>query len=174
MYFFQQFNQNEIFAPGCLRSVNFCCLLSHSKSIFGMDKIRDISIFKTKKEPGQKLMTDRYILNCTGSDGKASICNAGVLGFIPGVGISPGERNGTPAQYSCLENSIDRGTWASLVAQRVKHLPVMWKTQVRSLGWEDPLEEGMATHSSILAWRIPWTEEPGGLQSMGSQRVRHD
>ena len=121
MYFFQQFNQNEIFAPGCLHSVNFCCLLSHSKSIFGMDKIRDISIFKTKKEPGQKLMTDRYILNCTGSDGKASICNAGVLGFIPGVGISPGERNGTPAQYSCLENSMDRGTWASLVAQRVKH-----------------------------------------------------
>ena len=46
--------------------------------------------------------------------------------------------------------------------------------QVQSLGWEDPLEEGMATHSRILAWRIPWTEEPGGLQSMGSQRVRHD
>ena len=64
--------------------------------------------------------------------------------------------------------------WASLVAQRVKHLPVMRKTQVRSLGWEDPLEKEMATHSSILAWRIPWTEEPGGLQSVGSQRVRHD
>ena len=47
-------------------------------------------------------------------------------------------------------------------------------TWARSLGWEDPLEEGMATHSSILAWRIPWTEKPGGLQSMGSQRVRHD
>ena len=64
--------------------------------------------------------------------------------------------------------------WASLVAQRLKHLPVMWETWVRSLGWEDPLEKEMATHSSILAWRIPWTEEPGGLQSMGSQRVRHD
>ena len=63
---------------------------------------------------------------------------------------------------------------ASLVAQRVKHLPVMRKTQVRSLGREDPLEKGMATHSSILAWRIPWTEEPGGLQSMGSRRVGHD
>ena len=50
----------------------------------------------------------------------------------------------------------------------VKNLPAMLETQVRSLGWEDPLEEGMATHSSILAWRIPWTEEPGGLQSMGS------
>ena len=57
--------------------------------------------------------------------------------------------------------------WASLLAQTVKHLPVMWKTRVQSLGWEDPLETGMATHSSILAWRIPWTEEPGGLQSMG-------
>ena len=50
----------------------------------------------------------------------------------------------------------------------------MWATQVRSLGWEDPLGKGMATHSSILAWRIPWTEEPGGLQSMGSQRIGHD
>ena len=61
-----------------------------------------------------------------------------------------------------------------IMAQRVKHLPVMRKTQVRSLGWEDPLEKEMATHSSILAWRIPWTEEPGSLQSMGSQRVRQD
>ena len=58
------------------------------------------------------------------------------------------------------------------MAQRVKHLPVMWKTQVLSL--EDPLEKEMATHSSILAWRIPWTEEPGGLQPMGLQRVGHD
>ena len=65
-------------------------------------------------------------------------------------------------------------TWASLVAQRVKNLPAMWETWVQSLGWEDPLEEGVATHSSILAWRIPWTEEPGGLQSMGSHRVGHD
>ena len=57
----------------------------------------------------------------------------------------------------------------SLVAQAVKNLPAMQETQVRSLGWEDPLEKEMATHFSILAWRIPWTEEPGGLQSMGSQ-----
>ena len=64
---------------------------------------------------------------------------------------------------------------ASLVAQRLKRLPAMWETRVRSLGWEDSLEKEMATHSSILAWRIQWTEEPGGLQSMGSQRVvRHD
>ena len=63
---------------------------------------------------------------------------------------------------------------ASLVAQRIKRLPAMPETRVRSLGWEDPLEKEMATHSSILAWRIPWTGEPGGLQSTGSQRVRHD
>ena len=60
------------------------------------------------------------------------------------------------------------------MAQTVKNLPAMWETGVRSLGWEDPPVKEMATHSSILAWRIPWTEEPGGLQSMGSQRVRHD
>ena len=63
---------------------------------------------------------------------------------------------------------------ASLVAQRLKHLPAMWETWVQSLGQEDPLEKEMATHSSILAWRIPWMEEPGGLESTGSQRVRHD
>ena len=57
--------------------------------------------------------------------------------------------------------------WASLVVETVKNLPAMWKTQVQSLNWEDPLKKGMATHSSILAWKIPWTEEPGGLQSMG-------
>ena len=62
----------------------------------------------------------------------------------------------------------------SLVAQRVKRLPAMQETWVRSLGQEDPLEKEMATHSSILAWKIPWTEEPGGLQSTGSQRVGHD
>ena len=56
----------------------------------------------------------------------------------------------------------------------VKSLPAMQETQVRPLGYEDPLEEGMATHSSILAWRIPWTEEPGGLQSIGLHRVGHD
>ena len=66
------------------------------------------------------------------------------------------------------------GYVASLVAQRLKHLPAMKKTWVRSLGQEDPLEKEMATHSSILAWRIPWMEEPVGLQSMGSKRVRHD
>ena len=63
---------------------------------------------------------------------------------------------------------------ASLAAQRIKRLPAMRETHVRSLGWEDPLEKEMAIHSSILARRIPWTEESGGLQFMGSQRVGHD
>ena len=60
------------------------------------------------------------------------------------------------------------------MAQMVKNLPAMQETRIQSLGREDPLDEGIATHSSILAWRIPWMEEPGGLQSMGPQRVRHD
>ena len=98
------------------------------------------------------------------SAGKESTCNAGDPGLIPGSGSSPGEGTGYPIQYS----------WASLVAQMVKNLLAMWETWVWSLGWEDPLEEEMATHSSVLAWRISSTEEPGGQQSMGSQRVRHD
>ena len=64
--------------------------------------------------------------------------------------------------------------WASLVAQMVKNLPARQATQVGFLGWEEPLEKEMATHSSVLAWRIPWTEKPGGLQSMGSQRAGHN
>ena len=63
--------------------------------------------------------------------------------------------------------------FSSLVAQTVKNLPAMQETMVLSLCWEDPLEKEMATHSSIFAWEIPWTEEPGGLQSWGSKRVRH-
>ena len=64
--------------------------------------------------------------------------------------------------------------WTSLVFQMVKNLPTMWETWVQSLNWEDPLEKEVATHSSILAWRIPWAEKPGGVQSMGSQRFEHD
>ena len=81
------------------------------------------------------------------SVGKDSACNAGDPSSIPGSERSSGEGIGYPLQYS----------WASLVAQLVKNLPAMRETWVRSLGWEDPLEEGKATHSSILAWRIPWT-----------------
>ena len=146
-----------------------------------------------------------------GSDSKESACNAGDLGWIPGLGRFPGERNGNPLQYSCLENPHRPRSLAgysdevakspkwlsdqtqhtlawmfvlnvllglqvpisslfslgnlitSLVAQMVKNLPTMQETQVWPLHQRDPLEKGMATHSSILAWRIPWTEEPGGL-----------
>ena len=79
------------------------------------------------------------------------------------------------AGYSelCVCNWFYR-TSCYLVPQLVKNMPAMQEAQVGSLGWEDPLEKGMATHSNILAWRIPWTEEPGGLQSKGLQRVGHD
>ena len=81
------------------------------------------------------------------SVGKESACNAGDPGSIPGLGRSTGEGTGYPLQYSR----------ASLVAQLVKDLPAMRETWVQSLVWEEPLEKGTATHSSILAWRIPWT-----------------
>ena len=84
--------------------------------------------------------------------------------MISGLGRSPGEG----IDYSF------QSSWALLVAQMVKNFPAMWEIWVRSLGWGDLLEEGMATHSSILSWKLPWTKEPGGLQSMGSQRVGHD
>ena len=93
------------------------------------------------------------------SVGKESACNAGDPGSIPGSGGSPGKGIGYPLQYS----------WASLLTQLVKNLPAMWETWVQSLGWEDNLEKGKAIHSSILAWRIPWT-----VWSMGSQRVGQD
>ena len=81
------------------------------------------------------------------SAGKESACSAGDCGLIPGSGRSPGEGIAYPLQYS----------WASLVAQLVKNPPVMRETWILSLGWEDLLEEGKATHSSTVAWRIPWT-----------------
>ena len=90
--------------------------------------------------------------------------NAGDPGSIHGLGRSPGKENGYSPQYS----------WASLEAQMVKNLPAMGKARVQSLGWDYPLEKRMATCSSILACRIPGTEEPGGLLSMGSHRVGHD
>ena len=75
-----------------------------------------------------------------------------------------------PRNIECLWQKV-YSKWASLIAQLVKNLPAMQKTQVQFLGQEDPLEKEMATHSSILAWRIPWTEEPSRLQSMGSQEL---
>ena len=93
------------------------------------------------------------------SVGKESACNAGDPGSIPGSGRSAGEGIGYPLQYS----------WASLVTQLVENPPALQETLVPSLGWEAPLEKGKAAHSSIVAWRIPWT-----TQSMESQRVGHD
>ena len=89
------------------------------------------------------------------SVGKESACKAGDPGSTPGSGRSAGEGIGYPLQYS----------WASFVAQLVKNLPSVWETWLWSLGWEDPLEKGKATHSSILAWRIPWTTVQGVAKS---------
>ena len=83
---------------------------------------------------------------------------------MPGLERSTREGIGYPLQYS----------WTPLVAQTAKNPPAMQETWVQSLGLEDPLQKRMDTHSSILTWRIPWTEEPGGLQPMGSQRVKHE
>ena len=82
---------------------------------------------------------------------------------------SPVESLVLSSESWCMEGFV-----CSLVAQTVKCLPTMWETWVQSLGWEDLLEKERATHSSILAWKIPWTEDPGRPQSMGLQRVRHD
>ena len=93
-----------------------------------------------------KFGSNRYTLIC-GPAGKESACKAEDPGSVPGLGRSSREGIGYPFQYSC----------ASLVVQLVKNLPVMRDTWVSSLGWEDPLKKGKATHSNILDWRIPWT-----------------
>ena len=95
------------------------------------------------------------------SVGKESTCNAGDPSSIPGLGRHSGEGIGYPLQFSL----------ASLVAQLVKNLPAMQETWVLSLGWEYLLEKKTTTHFSIVAWIIPWTEEPGGLQSTGHKEL---
>ena len=133
-------------------------LLSLSQSI-----IVSLS-FKDCFEPLQiDWFTINYGFPCS-SVGKESACNAGDPSLSPGSGRSAGEGTGYPLQYS----------WAFLVAQLVKNLPTMWETWVRSLSWENPLEKGMATTPVFWPGESPWTEEPGGLQSMGSRRVRYD
>ena len=97
------------------------------------------------------------------SVGKESACSAGNPGSIPGLERFPGEGLGYPLQYS----------WTSLVAQLVKNLPAVWETWVQPLGWEDPLEKGKATHSCILAWRIPWTVGHQAPPSMGFSRQEY-
>ena len=96
-------------------------------------------------------------------------------GQLPTPVFWPGEFHGLYGSRGHKESDKTATfTLASLVAQTVKNLPAMWQTWVRSLGREDPLEKEVAVHSSILAWEIPWTEKPCGLQSMGSQRVGHN
>ena len=123
------------------------------------------------------------------SDGKESVCNAGDLGLIPGLGRSPEDGNGyplqysglensirggngTPLQYSCLENPMDGGAWWAAV-----HGVTKSRTRLSDFTFTfhlHALEKEMATHSSVLAWRIPGMGEPVGLPSMGSHRVGHD
>ena len=107
-----------------------------------------------------------------GSEVKASACDAGDLGLIPGLGRSPGEGNGNPLQYSCLENPMDGGAWWA-----ADHWVAKSRTRLSDFTFTfhfHALEKEMATHSSVLAWRIPGTEEPGGRPSMGSHRAGHD
>ena len=118
-------------------------------SIFFCDTcFYSLTFGKEKYFPGMihTFRTSLHTLGFTDSSvGEESACNAGDPSSIPGSGRSSGEGIGYPLQYS----------WASLVTQLVKNLPSMWETWIRSLAWEDPLEKGKATHSSILAWRIP-------------------
>ena len=104
-----------------------------------------------------------------GSDNRESACNAGELGSIPGSGRSPGEGNGNPLQYSCLENPMDAGAWWAIV-----HGVAKSRTRLSNFTFTfhfHALEKEMATHSSVLAWRIPGMGEPGGLPSLGSHRL---
>ena len=115
-----------------------------------VNKSKHISVLQSTRTAAHLriLQHQPILLKCCGSAGKESACSAGDPGSIPGSGRSAGEGIGYSFQYS----------WASLVAQwLVKNPPAMWETWIRSLGWEDPLEKGKAAHSSILAWRIPWT-----------------
>ena len=107
----------------------------------GMRKVRSLKTSGAKTALGIRVR----LAFPDSSAGKESACNAGDPGSIPGSGRSTGEGIGYPLQYS----------WASLVAQMAKNPPAMWETWVQSLRWEDPLEKGMATHISILDWRIP-------------------
>ena len=107
-----------------------------------------------------------------GSESKASACSAGDPGSIPGLGRSPGEGNGTPLQYACLENPMDGGAWWAAV-----HGVAKSRTGLSDFTFTfhfHALEKEMATHSSVLALRIPGMGESGGLPSMGSHRVGHD
>ena len=143
--------------------LSFAVFLTFGESLLGhSEQIQD-----SYHSPGERTSLRKplqFSLHLPGSSaGRESACSAGDPDSMPGPGRSPGGGARYPLQFS----------WASLVAQMVKNLPAVWEAWVRSLGWEDPLEKGKATHLSVLAWRIPWTEEPQGLHSM-AKRVGHD
>ena len=141
-----------------------------SESSFNVKILRHITSSVTSSSTFSKslpsfMVTGSLSLCLPGSSvDKESTCNAGDPGLIPGSGRSAGEGIGYPLQYS----------WTSLVAEMVKNPPVMWEIWVRSLGWEDTLEKGQATHSSSLAWRIHGQRSLAGYCPWGSQRIRHD
>ena len=178
--------------PGLFHLVQYSqgsSMLYHMSEFPSFLRLNNIPLYTLPGSPGS-------------SAGKESTCNAGDLGSIPGLGWSPGWREWLPTpvfwpgEFHEQRRLAGYSTWGSkesdmtftfmtvlgqrvtkkvsLMAQMGKNLPVMQETWVQSLGQGDPLEKGMATNPSILAWRISCSEEPGGLQSMGSRRVRHD
>ena len=133
-------------------SLHMCknmCTHTHTPVYFLQESRHETLVLPsdTSDPPVSDKLHGSYMGLSDSSVGKGSACNAGDPSWIPGWGRSSGEGIGYPLQYS----------WASLVAQLVKNPPAMQETWVGSLGWEDPLEKGKATHSSNLAWRIPWT-----------------
>ena len=130
------------------------------------------------RELGKVIHTLQYPTRITRTDCVAMLCvsldGTPVWGRMDTCICLAESLHCSPETTTTLLISYSLTFWASLVAQSVKNLPAVQETRVQSLGWEDPLEKEMATHSSILSWKISWTEEPGGLQSMASQRVRHD
>ena len=106
--------------------------------------------------------------------GKKNMCFMGLLRGLNKIMYAMSDPESLLQMVACYYSQDNRTLWASLVSQMVKNLPATQETWIRSLGRGDPQEKGIVTYSSILAWRIPWTEEPGRLQSMGSQRIEHN
>ena len=140
-----------------------CGLQPADSSVHGILQARILEWVAIPFSRGSSQTRDWTLVSPCSSAGKESTRNTWDTSCIPGLGKSSGEGISYPLKYS----------WTSPVAKMVKNLLAMWETWVRSLGWEDPLDKGMATHVGILAWRIPRTQEPGRPQFMGSQRIRH-
>ena len=168
------------------------CILSHIPFNYSHNHYLNKSSWLITLLFSRSVTLEPYRGFSDGSDGKESASNAGASVLLPGSGRSPGEGDDyplLPREFHEQRTSVSYSLWghkesdmaewltlcrASLVPQLVKNIPAMQETRVWSLGQEVFLEKEMVTHSSILAWRIPWIEEPSGLQSMGSQRVEHN